>query len=416
MSVRVVVIGAGIGGLCLAHGLRAAGVEVRVYERDRTRDDWLQGYRIHINPAGSSALHACLPPARWAAFDAGAARSGSGDGFAFRDEQLRMLVTIPEKLMAGDPADPVAKHRSVSRILLRSALLGGLDDVVEYDREFVRYETAPDGGMTAHFADGSSATGDVLVGADGANSRVRRQYLPQAQRVDTGVLAVAGKHPLPGPLPLPDSLVGGPNNIVPPRSSWMFTAVWRATPQVAGMPVVDRQDYVFWSYVAAAGRYPADVRDRDGAALTRLVLERTGTWAPGIRTMIENSDPSTVATVPIRTMLGVDPWPASTVTLIGDAIHNMTPMAGVGANTALRDAALLAQRLGAVDRGDVVAAIAGYEREMLDYGFAAVKTSLRNARQAASDRRLPRALFTSVLRLAETAPPIKRRLFAGMGS
>ena len=63
-----------------------------------------------------------------------------------------------------------------------------------------------------------------------------------------------------------------------------------------------------------------------------------------------------------------------------------------------------------------MAAIAGYEREMLDYGFAAVKTSLRNARQAASDRRLPRALFRSVLRLAEAAPPIKRTLFAGMGS
>lgn len=62
-----------------------------------------------------------------------------------------------------------------------------------------------------------------------------------------------------------------------------------------------------------------------------------------------------------------------------------------------------------------VAAIAGYEREMRGYGFAAVKTSLRNARQAASDRRLPRALFKTVLRAAEAMPPLKRAMFAGMG-
>jgi flavin-dependent dehydrogenase len=57
---HVLVIGGGIGGLCLAQGLRQAGVSVAVYERDRTRADWLQGYRIHINPAGSKALHEWL--------------------------------------------------------------------------------------------------------------------------------------------------------------------------------------------------------------------------------------------------------------------------------------------------------------------------------------------------------------------
>ena len=305
----------------------------------------------------------------------------------------------------------------MSRIRLRSVLLGGLDEVVEYGREFVRYELTPDGRVTAHFADGSAATGDVLVGADGANSRVRQQYLPHARRVDTGVLAVAGKHPLPGPEPLPDALLGTPNNIVPPRSSWMFTAPWRAGAAGPAQPVADEQDYLLWSYTAATDRFPSDVLDRDGAALQRLVLERTASWSPDIRTMVANSDPSTVAALPIRTMLPVEPWPASPVTLIGDAIHNMTPMAGVGANTALRDAALLARRLGRRRaRTGWWPRSPGYEREMLDYGFAAVRTSLRNARQAASDRRLPRALFTTALRAAEAVPAVKRAMFAGMGS
>lgn len=65
---HVVVVGGGIAGLCLAQGLRRAGVSVAVYERDRSRTDRLDGYRIHINPAGSRALKACLPPPMWDSF------------------------------------------------------------------------------------------------------------------------------------------------------------------------------------------------------------------------------------------------------------------------------------------------------------------------------------------------------------
>jgi 2-polyprenyl-6-methoxyphenol hydroxylase-like FAD-dependent oxidoreductase len=65
------------------------------------------------------------------------------------------------------------------------------------------------------------------------------------------------------------------------------------------------------------------------------------------------------------------------VTLLGDAIHAMSPARGSGANTALRDAALLAAELGAAARGDkpVLSAIAHYEQEMAGYGFAAVRAS-----------------------------------------
>src|SRR5215469_16135538 len=63
------VIGGGIGGLCLAQGLKKAGVKVAVYERDRTPTDRLQGYRVHISPGGSRALHECLPPHLFDAFD-----------------------------------------------------------------------------------------------------------------------------------------------------------------------------------------------------------------------------------------------------------------------------------------------------------------------------------------------------------
>jgi phytoene dehydrogenase-like protein len=59
---HVGIIGGGIGSLALAQGLKKAGVSVAVYERDRTPTDRLQGYRVHISPKGSEALHSCLPP------------------------------------------------------------------------------------------------------------------------------------------------------------------------------------------------------------------------------------------------------------------------------------------------------------------------------------------------------------------
>src|SRR5262245_31001681 len=195
-NVDVMVIGGGIGGLCLAHGLRRAGIPVTVYERTHARTDWLPGYRIHISPHGSAALHDCLPAQNWQAFLDTV--SDDGDGFAFVTEQLRDLLVLGRDFVEPANADPAHSHHGVSRIILRQVLLAGLEGAVGFGKAFERYEVAPDGRVTAHFADGSTATGDLLVGADGANSQVRAQLLPHAERVDTGVVALAGKHRLDG--------------------------------------------------------------------------------------------------------------------------------------------------------------------------------------------------------------------------
>ena len=378
---HILVIGGGIGGLCLAHGLRRSGVSVAVYERTRTRTDWLQGYRIHISPQGAAALHACLPPAQWEAFVATAGKPSAG--FAFLTEQLRDLLFLPRGLLAGEQGEPEASHHSVSRITLRHVLLDGLDDVVHLGKEFTRYEQAADRQITALFADGTSATGDVLVGADGANSRVRQQYLPDAHRMDTGIVAVAGKLPLTGETRawLPERLSGSVNNIMPPRDSFMFTAVWEGDEQRLaindpGMPpgllFDNTQDYVFWAYAAKRATYPAEPAG-DGARLRDMITSMIGSWHPALLRLVRESDPATVAPVIIRAMAPVPEWPASRITLLGDAIHNMTPMAGIGANTALRDASLLASKLASARPETPVAAIGLYETAMREYGFAAVR-------------------------------------------
>lgn len=166
---KVIVAGGGIGGLALANGLRRAGVAVRVHEREVQRTDRLQGFRIHVDPHGSAALHELLSPAL---FDAFVAASGKGgNGFGFVTEQFDRLVDFD----ATSITDTSADHDGISRITLRALLLAELGDTVRYGSMFERYEHRPDGRVVAHFADGTSEIGDVLVGADGGTSRVRAQ-------------------------------------------------------------------------------------------------------------------------------------------------------------------------------------------------------------------------------------------------
>jgi 2-polyprenyl-6-methoxyphenol hydroxylase-like FAD-dependent oxidoreductase len=423
-ELHVLVVGGGIGGLALAQGLRRAGVRVTVFERTRARTDWLQGYRIHINPAGSRALHDCLPPPAWQRFLDTVSAAGGGFGFGFVTEHLRDLLRFAEHEISPD-AGPADGHHGASRIGLRAALLTGLDDdVLRLGAEFERYSLAPGGRVTAHFVDGSTATGDLLVGADGANSRVRGQLLPHARRIDTGVLAIAGKHRLPDP-ELPPVLVRDTNMVIPAGRGSLFTSVWHpdrvAVPaDTAGEPLLldSSSAYAIWGFSDAGATFPPGVADLSGADLRHLVLERTASWSADLRRLVEGSDPATINAIRVRSSTPVGPWDTGPVTLLGDAIHSMTPMAGIGANTALRDADLLRRRLIAAGRGEIPLrrAVRDYEDQMRGYGFAAVARSLRNARMAASGSRAGRYAFRGVLRTVHAVPPLRRRMAAHLGT
>lgn len=177
-SPRVLVIGAGTGGLALAQGLVRAGIDVRIFERDAVRTDGLHGYRVGIDPDGSRALHALLPPDLYDTFVATCARAPRWFNMLTEDLKEVLALEIPVQ------DDPVESEKSVSRMTLRQVLMTGLEDVIEFGKEFTHFEQHTDGTVSAHFADGSHATGDLLVGADGAGSRVRKQYLPQARLED----------------------------------------------------------------------------------------------------------------------------------------------------------------------------------------------------------------------------------------
>ncbi len=390
-QLKIMIIGAGTGGLCLAHGLKQAGIEVVVYERDRTRTGGLQGYRVGISPDGSRALARCLPPELFQTFVATCARPPRY--FNMLSEHLRELLSLD---ITVDP-DPSNREESVSRMTLRQVLLTGLEQDVHFDRTFERFEQHENGTVTAHFSDGHSDTADLLVAADGTNSRVRQQYLPHARMLSTGMVGAAGKLPLTpeSRALLSDKVFEGVSMVMAPLGFSMILHVmefgWDATgvkPGVAGSDAAllqdwpgllfdNTRDYVMWGLSGATRNFPTDVLSLRGAELLRLVQGLTATWHPNLRQLLDLTDPSTVFALNIRTSEPTPPWPSSAVTLLGDAIHTMTPGLGVGANTALRDAALLVDVLRRVQAEELslIPAIARYEAEMRSYAYPAVTAS-----------------------------------------
>ncbi|TDV54801.1 FAD-dependent oxidoreductase [Actinophytocola oryzae] len=408
---NVAIIGGGTGGLCLAQVLHRAGVRVSVHERSRARTERMQGYSLHINPVGSRVLHDVLPPEKWRAFLATAGAHSSG--FGFLDEQLHEMVVIDD---ARGRHDPAWAYHSVSRITLHQLLLDGVADVVEYDHEFERYERNPDGTVTCHFVNGDTVTADVVVGADGARSRVRGQYLPHADRVHTGLTLVAGKYPLTAETrgTLPARMLDGPNTVLAPGGCGLFVSphdIESVAPHngigadSADLSTVDpvlfdnTSSYMIWAFVA--GEYPGcELSSMDGLALRDMVAERTAAWHPRLGAMITGSPVESISVVPILTSVSVPRWPTTNITLLGDAIHSMTPFRGVGASVAMHNAAHLGRNLVAADRGDldVLAALRDFERHMTLYGFAAVRDSLRAAREMVSGARVGSSLDQAISR------------------
>jgi 2-polyprenyl-6-methoxyphenol hydroxylase-like FAD-dependent oxidoreductase len=366
---EVLVIGGGLGGLCLAQGLRRAGIDVAVYERDGSPDARDQGYRVHIDARGERALRACLPPAAYERHLATRGQASLGLT-VYRAVDGELVEAFARRFPEGDSDDFVTAGHAVDRLTLREALLTGLEGAVHFGKELMRYELLAGGGVRAHFADGTSATGDVLVGADGVGSRVRRQYLPRAEVVDTGTRWLGGKTPLDAEL----------RSLLPAGLAETFgMAPGVGGTSMFGLVELPAEPYVFWGVLAR--RDQLEVPDDEllalpGADLCRLTLALESSWPPALRTLVERCLPEHAFVLRIRCAVPFERWQPTSVTLLGDAIHVMPPR-GSGANSALWDASLLCRGLVSAARGErpLASAIGDYEAEMVRHGFDAIRAA-----------------------------------------
>jgi 2-polyprenyl-6-methoxyphenol hydroxylase-like FAD-dependent oxidoreductase len=412
---KVMIIGAGTGGLCLAHGLARDGIAVEVFERDGSPADHQPGYRLSISSTGSAALRSCLPDVQYRKF---VAKSGDpGRALTFLDHELNELLRI-DFAHADREADDA--ERPVSRAALRLILLDGVDHLVRFGRKFESFMDGPGGTVIARFADGTAADGDLLVGADGANSHVRAQLLPDAKRIDTGIAGVAGKVPLndASRAAIPEPILRGPTPIIGPAGCFLFASPvqYRTRPAIVDTVADEHDEYVMWGFSARRAKYGRTGLEALAAAdLKDAVLALMRDWHPALRRLIEAAEPATISAFAVKTSVPVPPWPTRNVTLLGDALHNMTPFRGVGANTALRDAAALRRTLAAVAGGeqDLLPALAAYERDMIDYGFAAVRTSLADMERFHAEGTLARMMTKAVFRTVNLVPPLRAAFLGG---
>src|SRR3984885_463 len=347
-----------------------------------------------MNADGGEALRRCLPADLFELYAQTSRRTYDRHESVVLDDQLNELSSQPH---LGPPNEGERPHTGVHRRTLRSILRARLGESFHPGRAVTGYAETPDG-VSVTLADGATARGDVLVGADGIRSAVRGQRLPGTTVIDAGVrgLGVFGRTPLTPELAaqLPAHLFEGVIIAADRHGSRLLIAVYRPPQRqedaaAAIAPAVTLEpvgDYVMISCSVPPGTViPPATQWTPGtpAMLRDAMLAAIEGWHPTARALVAGVDLDSVFVIPFGFLEPAPPWEPSRVTLIGDAAHAMLPTLGMGANLALRDAAHLLDQLSAAARGevDVVTAIGAYEREMRDYVYPFMRMTMDHDRQ-----------------------------------
>ncbi|KAK4542692.1 hypothetical protein LTR36_006264 [Oleoguttula mirabilis] len=368
------IIGAGLGGLSLAQGLKKANIPFRVFECDSSASFRGQGYRIRISADAGQSLKRLLPAHLWSAFEATCSE--------LRDNghQLDAISGTATRWASGPPKEAAGQTKAYNadRAILRNILLSGVGEQVDFGKRLQGYSSARNGGLSLDFAQHSSEQADLLVGADGVRSAVRHQRMPALGLVDTEGRAIFGKTPItPGFFDrVPPELGQGLSLIGESSDSRikLFCDVMcfdhgkgSEVAESLGLRLPD--DYLYWVLVFRKDAVKGGGSEQNVHALTpqqsaEKALELTAHWHQRIRNILIEQDPTAASTI---TFLAAKPqdlvtsWTNSVpksgeangaVTLLGDAAHPMPPVGGFGANAAFQDAAALCDALCKADGDD----------------------------------------------------------------
>ncbi|MEV4807673.1 FAD-dependent monooxygenase [Nonomuraea sp. NPDC049421] len=320
---RVAVLGAGIGGLTAAATLLRQGFDVDVYEQAITLRE--AGVGLHLGSNGSRILHRL---GLAAGLDAVAVRPAALEVRGFDDG--RVFARQP---MGAAWAD---EHGAPYYTVQRSDLLGLLAGLVperhlHLGRRCTGFTEDADG-VRLSFERGPAAEADVLIGADGVHSVVRRAVAGRETPVSSGSVAYRGVVPF-------DALPGLARDT-------MF--VWLGpSSRLLGYPVAGGRLLTFVSIVPEEGDGEAESWSAYGDA--RAVARALTGWEPDVRRIVSAID--AVGRWVLRDRAPLERWSTARTTLLGDAAHPMLPHHGQGANQAIEDAAALALCLGQAPRG-----------------------------------------------------------------
>ncbi|MFC9550650.1 FAD-dependent monooxygenase [Rhodococcus sp. NPDC056960] len=330
----IAVCGGGIGGLATALALRKFGLDVTVYEQ--TRQFARVGADINLTPNAVRAL------------------DGLGVGPAIRDSAARPQFRISRtwdtgvetsRLPMGDTAEQqygapqLTLHRGDLMTALENRLPSGL---VHMGR---RVSGIADGRI--EFADGSTASADVIVGADGIHSAVRTALLGREQPTFTGVVAFRAV--------VPTERVGDLPNLD------CFTKWWGPNPstQIVTFPLNQGKD-IFIFATCAQDEWTEESWTTPGSVTELRDLYRD--FHPEARTLLDACDDVLKSALYVRDPL--ESWTDGRSVLLGDAAHPMMPFMAQGAGMAIEDAVVLSRCLSLFD--DPAVALQTYQHTRLE--------------------------------------------------
>jgi 2-polyprenyl-6-methoxyphenol hydroxylase-like FAD-dependent oxidoreductase len=357
MSIHVAIIGAGLGGLTLARVLHVHGITATIYEAEAAANARAQGGMLDIHENnGQLALKAAgLFEEFREIIHAG------GQATRVLDRRGNVLFEQPDDGTGGRPEVPRGE--------LRRILLGSLPaDTVRWGRKVTAAAPLGGGRHVLTFADGSTATTDLLVGADGAWSRVR-PLLSEAKPAYVGTSFIETY--------LYDSDIRH-------KASAEAAGGGALLALAPGKGIVAHREpnAVLHTYVAISKpeEWIDSIDFSDPTALDKVAKEFDG-WAPELTALITDGEtapvPRSIHALPVEHRWDRVPG----VTLLGDAAHLMIP-SGEGANLAMFDGAELAQAI-AANPDDVETALLAYETDLFP----------RSASEAAEASRIIKLCF-----------------------
>jgi len=384
----IFISGAGIASLLLGQSLLRASIPFLIFERDSSFSFRAQGYRLRLSSEGLDAIESALGPEGFQRFWDKCSKTG-GAGFITIDSTTGEIIPEPkeekpepkedkpEKTAEKPPRETLhsrdGKVVGIARGEMRKLFASGCEPFIHWSHHVTGYELTSSG-VRVIFADGSkSIEGEMLIGGEGIYSKVAKQLSQGKLKVyDTGARGIHGQAPTTAFKGLGEGVWRIVDDSNPKGKLFIITNV---RPEDMNDPNVQ----FGWTMGAAPGviRAPNDDYSTVGIPAAEIAKAFTSNWHPRLKPLFTEMNESEAAfwKITCSTPTGVPEWQNEPrVTVIGDAVHSMTPAGGIGANTACRDSAMLGKLL--TEAGGYKDGItAAYEKEMRVYGSEAVRTS-----------------------------------------